>query len=391
MPDGFDLDTNLEDTLIPPGLTPPADEASLPEPSQPQAQDVDTSGVPGEASPGSSDASHSSLPSSLLSRAQQLGLPLDGINDTESLAQAILDQYAQLHPYAEYGRSALSQPVAQGNHAPSHQDYEQPAAEEFDEQKYFSEAWAVPELSQGAKFALEHGAFKVDESGMLVPDDTRPHLQSIALQYLKEINDYQQTKASLTEAYSANPVKYTLEKMWPVMEHRIRQMQHEHVQERFQQADHQRFEEKFKEDNASWLYNQARTALTPDGQRFVETVRELRSQGITDPQRLAAYALKLSGINTNPAPAAPAQQPAAPAAQDNRARDEHGRFLPAGKPAPAPTKQEAFLDKARRIAAPNSNQKGYVDGGMPVPDNEGDLDNIWTQGWATHTSGIAVK
>ena len=80
---------------------------------------------------------------------------LDNLAGGET-AEYILDQYVQTKPYAEYGRSALSAspPVA---HTKSHgqPDGVVDNAEEFDEQKYFSEAWTVPELSPGAKWAIE--------------------------------------------------------------------------------------------------------------------------------------------------------------------------------------------------------------------------------------------
>lgn len=319
-----------------------------------------------------------SLPQGLMARAQQAGLPLDGINDTESLASAILDQFVQSRPYAEYGRSALSnadprrEPAYEG-----HQD--QPEQVDFDEQDYFSKAWTVPTLSPGAEFALKHGAFTENDKGMIIP---AAGLEQIALPYIKEINDYQQAQLQQNESFRQNPVKFMAEKLLPYFEHKLSGRFQEYTQERFQEHEHRNFEEKFKAEN-TWLFDE-RGGLSQDGVKFRDTVAQLRAQGIRDPQVLADYAIKLAGISTT-------KQEPQQAAQEvqGRVRDEHGRFVPAGKPAPAPTKQESFIEKARRNAAAAGSQSGHGEsGGDYVVANEGELENMFTAAFKKHAAGV---
>lgn len=381
------LELNLEDTLVPQG-TPPSDEASLPNQQQaPAAEAVEE--VSSEHTP--------SLPPNLLTRAQQLGLPLDGIDSSDKLNEFLLDQFANLRPYADYGRSALAQPASVGNAAqernaqPSEQVDE---VDEFDEQKYFSEAWTVPELSAGAKFALNSGAFETNAQGMIVP---APGLEQIALPYIKEINDYQQARNSQNEAFAENPVKFLAEKLLPYFQHKFSPQFESITDQRFEQLAHQNFENQFKEENRSWLYTPDGSALTQDGQRFVETVRELRSQGITDPQKLATYAMRIAGVSTQ---AAPPSQPAVPNSppsatttnNEQRQRDDQGRFLPAGTPAPAPppkTKQESFIEQARRKAGAEASQGSYASGGEFNVANDGELENLWGEAWKAHSGAAA--
>jgi hypothetical protein len=393
MPNGLDLnlEENLEDTLIPPG-TPPDNEASLP--AQQQAP-VDG----GQGSEGLQPEQSGSMPPALLARAQQLGLPLDGIDSTDKFTELLLNQYAQSQPYADFGRSALSQPAGQyqPGSRPEQESDNEPDEVAFDEDKHFSEAWSVPSLSPGAKFALDHGAFDTNEQGMIVP---AKGLEQIALPYIKEINDYQQAKAQQNEAFIANPVRFTFEKMWPVLEHRMRAMHSELTGQRFEQFEHKNYEEKFIAENTAWLYTPDGQAFSPEGQRFKAAVADLKSRGFQGTvQELADYAMRFAGINPQAAQAPAPTQAAAtnppPSATtttaDQRQRDEHGRFIkPAGTPAPEPPKpkQESFIEEARRKAAHGASQSGRIETNDSVVGNEGELDSLWDEAWRAY-SGAA--
>jgi len=115
----------------------------------------------------------------------------------------------------------------------------------------------------------------------------------------------------------------------------------------------------------------------------------LRNNGINDPQILANYAIKIAGINTHAGSAAPATtngQPAGqgqPAPNTDKARDPQGRFLPAGTPAPVPpTKQETFIDRARRHLTNSDSRGGGLNSGADYQvANEADLENMFTDAW----------
>jgi hypothetical protein len=68
--------------------------------------------------------------------------------------------------------------------------------------------------------------------------------------------------------------------------------------------------------------------------------------------------------------------------------------LPAGTPAPLgppPTKQESFIDNARKQAAASSNQGSYTEaGGDYVVANEGELENMFDNAWRKHKAGAGV-
>ncbi len=170
-----------------------------------------------------------------------------------------------------------------------------------------------------------------------------------------------------------------------MLEERLGQQFQSYTQE--QQA--QTFEQQFVSEHKAWLHD-ANGKLTADGVKFAETVAELREKGITDPQTLAKYALSISGVNTKPQPV---QAPETGGKLEGRQRDEHGRLLPAGTPAPAvpKSKQESFIDDARRKASASSNQGSYTDtGGDAVVENEGELENMFTNEWKRHKAGAAA-
>lgn len=373
MPD--DLSLNLEEQT-PEVETPSTPEASLPPSQQEQAA---------EATP--------ALPPSLLARAQQAGLDgLDGIDSPDKFAEYLLDRYMQVQPYADYGRSALTQsgkqqlPDNQGHG--SADDDRDGGVDKFDENKYFSDAWQVPQLSPAASFLLEKGAFELNDLGMITP---AKGYESLAMPHLQEVQAYQQSKAAQNEAFAANPVKFMAEKLLPYFEHKFSDRWQNTVQERFQEYEHQNFEAKFIEDNKAWLYTADGKAFSPEGVRFRDAVAELREQGITDPQRLANLATRLAGIDTNKAGAGAqeARQEADPTPAQNKSTPpkdpQTGKFVKAEK-----SKQESFLDEMRRKAKAGTSQGSHeASGAAPVVSNDGELDAMFTKAFQEHMAGAA--
>lgn len=375
MPD--ELSLNLEEQ------TAEVDTPSTPEASLPQPQQEQTPETP-------------SLPSSLLARAQQAGLDgFDGIDSTDKFAEYLLDRYMQVQPYADYGRSALTQQPSQARQNGNEPKQPEQAADGeqggFDPDKYFSEAWSVPTLSPGAQMALKGGAFDTDDRGFIV---AAKGYEQFAMPYLKEINDYQQAKAQQNEAFAANPVKFMAEKLLPYFEHKFSDRWTNTVQERFQEYEHQNFETKFIEDNKAWLYTTDGKAFSPEGLKFRDAVAELREQGITDPQRLANYALKIAGINPESyagVGAQEARQDANPPSAPNKATPPKdpatGKFVKVEQPK---SKQESFLDEMRRKAKSGTSQGSHNgNGAEPVVSNDGELDSMFTKAFQEHMAGAA--
>lgn len=321
----------------------------------------------------------------LFEEAKAAGLELgEDIADSDGLARFLLSQYTQQRPYAEFGRSALSGTPAHPQQNQQVADDQDRGAEEtdsaFDEHKYFSEAWNVPELSPGAQWALKVGAVTTGDNGLIVAAEG-PGGQA-ALPYLQELNNYQQARAQLNEKFAENPVRFLAEKLLPYFENKFSSKFQELSQGSVRELEQQNFVNRFRSENASWLYNAAGTQFTEHGQRFADLVSELQSQGLADLATATQYALRImppptkeggdpNGQQATPAPAAP---------NNGRQRDEHGRYLPAGTPAPAP---KSFIDKAKQRAMTGHSQLGTE---ATVVANEGDLDSMWDNAWRAHST-----
>lgn len=364
------IDLNLEDQLVPPAAeqTPPADAGASQSAGAAQPEVTPPSG----------------LAANWMQRAQAAGLPLDGINDTEGLLNVVLDRYVQERPYSDYGRQALTHPQSQPT---SGDDEDEEIEEEFNEESYFQKAWSVPKLSPGAQFALDNGAFTENDRGMIIP---AAGLENHAIPYLQEISNYQASMKAQNESFRQNPVAFMAKALAPWLDNRYSGQLQTISNEIVQEHQHTAFEDRFKAEHKGWLFTPDGKALSPEGTKFKEAVAELREQGIKDPQRLANYAMKLAGINPQAAPITEVPvQSATEGKLAGRARDEQGRLLPAGTPAPPPapvTKQQSFIDKARQQAAQTGSQQGYAEAGEFNVANDGELENMFTQGWKRHVA-----
>lgn len=358
----------LEDQLVP---QVPEEQSQPAEAAPPQPQ----AGGP---------ASAPALPPSLLQRAQQAGLPLDGINDTEGLAQAILDQYIQSRPYADYGRSSLANsPAVNPNQRPADQDAAEDEQESFDVDGHFQGLWKVPEVSQEAKFLIQNGAIVQDEEGRFV---AKQGYESLALPHLSAVNAANMARQEqLRSFFDNNPYKTTYDGLKPAFERMVDARVQQILEQRFSERDQGSYVEQFVNENRGWLMNPDGQTISPQGQKFQEAVQELRDSGITDPKQLAKYAMKLAGIDTH---AGSGQQDAGkdaaaiPAPNTGLQRDGQGRFLPAGTPAPAappPKPQETFLDKARKASTQAASQADFGENNPDyVPGNDGELENMFS-------------
>lgn len=341
------------------------------------------------------EAAASSLPASLMSRAQAAGLQLDGISSADQLAEQVLDRYLQDRAYAEYGRSSLAGngPNRQPNQPDSQDGGEtDPVEEAFDEQGHFSNLWNVPALDDACKYAIQNGLVVLGEDGIF---QAKPGMEAHVLPLLQTINQSHLSQKELVgKLFEGNFYQNVDKGLWPAFESRLNRMLDERLNGRFsdyqKQVTEQSFVDKFVTDNKAWLYDATGNNLSADGIKFQQTVEELRKNGITDPQVLANYAIKIAGINTHAGSAAQATatgQPAGqgqPAPNSGKARDEHGRFLPAGTPAPVPqkTKQESFLDKARRSVTNSDSRSGGLNSGADYQiSNEAELENLFSDAW----------
>lgn len=323
----------------------------------------------------------------LFEEARSAGIEFgEDITDDTSLARFLLQQYQNDRPYAEYGRSSLSRPEQnsqQGGQEPRDPDVGGSPADDFDEHKFFSEAWNVPQLSQGAQWALKHGVFQEGKAGLLEP---APGLEQAALPYLKEINDYQRAKAQLHESFSDNPIKFLAEKLTPYFQHKLSSQFEQLSQQSTKTYEEQSFVERFKAEHGSWLYTNNGQAYTKHGQEFSNLVSELTQEGMSL-QAATKYALRIM-----PPPAKEGGDPKDPqgttptaAPTPDRERNERGQFVkpaPAKAP-PAPKKDPTFVEKAKQRAMASHAAVGATHENTVVA-SEGDLDSMWDSAWRAH-------
>lgn len=374
---------NLEEMF---GSAPAAPEKPEAQPTQPSQQEPSTTQTQA-STPAPSQPAVPSLPPSLLSRAQAAGLPLDGIDSSDKLAEAIMDRYLQDRAYADYGRQSLAtstsnqaNPQANEKYGSGEGNSSQAVADEFDLEGHFGGLWKASELSEQAKFLIDRGAVVLGEDGMFV---AKPGFEAWALPHLSAINEAHQTRESqLRSFFEGNPYKAIYEAIRPAFEHEFGRKAQEESQRALTEYQQVNFVEKFQNDNKAWLFDAAGN-LTAQGNAFRSAVAELREQGISDPQKLAAWAMKIAGIVPQ---ASQPSTPPAPTPSQDRQRDEQGRYLPAGTPAPAApppvSKQESFIDQARRQAALHESRGGGI---AHNPDyqivNEGELENMFSTAW----------
>jgi hypothetical protein len=338
-----------------------------------------------------------SLPESIASRMQAAGLDTNGIDSQDKLHDYLLRTYESTRPYAEFGKSALSQ---QPGNVAGKQSNPEPAADQqdeppdFDLDGHFNTLWKTPELDPAAQYAVQAGIVQLGEDGLF---EAVPGREALALPVLNKLNEARMTEREQMQGlFKGNFYSNTFKAYQPAIEHLVNQRLEAALAERFQQRDHQGFEEKFIEQNRAWLYGPDGQSFSADGQKFVNAVTMLKSGGVNEPQKLAEWALKLAGINTHAGSAGDVASPAAPvppAPNNGNPRDEQGRFIKgAGTPPvtaePPKSKQESFLDDARRKAALSQSQGGYT-GNEPVVASDGELDSMWTNDWKKHVAGAA--
>jgi hypothetical protein len=202
-------------------------------------------------------------------------------------------------------------------------------------------------------------------------------------------------KEQMQNLFKGNFYKNIYEALVPALRHELSQDFTKYSQESVSQYEQEAFIEKFKADNSAILYTPDGTAFTDYGLKFNQAVEKYMAKGMSLNDAIeVAQAIVPKPQATNgqsPVQSETNGQDAQVAAKASEAkpRDEHGRYLPAGTPAPVvKSKQESFMDDARRKAAASSSQQSYSEaGGNLVTD--GDPENIWSQAWNKH-KGVAA-
>lgn len=366
-PDNLDLDTAFTQAQPDTSTT-----ASPPSP----AADV--------SAPASAAPTQPALSQDWISQAQAAGLPLDGINSESDLLGAVLKAYASDRPFAQHGRTALAVGQSQVNQA--EQGTKDEGSDEevaFDAEKHFSGLWNAPQLDNAAQFAIQNGIVRLGDSGLY---EAAPGFEAMALPILNNLNQsHISQKQQLQKFFEGNPFRSIYDAILPALKHELSTEFKQYSQQSLQGYEREAFADQWRRENADWLFKNGQ--LTDHGRKYQEAENYFLAKGVTDLKDLAELAMLKAGINPQAIrdaakpPAAPVAQPADPAVPQNqdRPRGPDGKFLPA-PPAKEPTKQESFIEKAKRMAGASNSSSGYTEGvpGHAVAASQGDLDSMFT-------------
>jgi hypothetical protein len=335
-----------------------------------------------------------------LERARAAGLSLDGVENHEKLSEFLLSRYEQERPYIDLGRQSLASQPSHQNAAAENDSVAEEQPPEFDLDGHFNGLWSVPQIEPHAQFLIDNGAVQLNpETGLYEP---KPGLEAMVLPHLNNLNQaHVSQKQNVQNLFKGNFYSNLDKGLWPAVEYRVQKLLNERINGSFQQYQQQQsaqgFERDFISQHKAWLYAADGRTFTEKGKAFTDAVAALQAHGMTDPAQLAEWAmLRIGGVPQTHA--GNGQQEAgrdatAPAPNAVRAKDPvTGQFVktPAGTPAPV-SKQESFLDSARKQAGISSNQAGYNDNGSDaVIGNNDELENMWGNAWNKHRTGAAA-
>lgn len=357
---------SLEDVLVN-----PPDAAPLPEPNTPPAP----------------DQAAFSLPPAISTRMQSLGLKADGIDSHDKAYEFLLSQYEQSKPYAEFGRSTLASRPHPTAERETEQVDETPAQDEFDLDGHFSSLWKAPQIDDSAKFLISNGIVELGEDGLYA---AKPGYEAMALPVLNSLNQaHIAQREQMKSLFEGNFYQNIDKGLWPAVEYRVKQMLQEQLGQQFQHRDQVQSEqsliEKFREANAAFLYTPDGTAFTEAGQKFSNIVDQYMQKGLplADAIEVARAFVPLNNVGGQQD--AGGKEAAATNTKGPTKDPVTGKFVKS-----EPTKQESFLDDAKRKAGQGSNQGGYADAENVIA-NDGELDNLWDAGWQRHkAAGVAA-
>lgn len=344
-------------------------------PAQEAPAQASTETVSGEAeAPASSQASaqpvQQTQPNQLMQAAARLGLQVtEGQSPEEiamaamrrlheassgiQLAQQIAPQMQQFQEYLEAQKKAQ---------APQ----QQPAEEEWTPESHFKKAWGGPqwnprydELIQGGMVVLD------DETNLYKP---APGYELSLAAEAQSLNEAQSYRAKFWQNLTkGNPYESIYQSMLEPMQRQWKQDIDNYIQQREQASKIDAATDSFLSENDGWMYAQdpltGQRVTTPEGEKFLDTVRELRSMGVTDTIKILDIAKRLHGIQ---------QKPAEQAVQQSNTGG-HGASQ-------VQSPQQTFLDSAKNKAMHKPSPSGRsADDTAPEDLRGADLENVFVR------------
>ena len=390
--DNSDINSIFVDALGDVGREPEATDPSPPapesvpdpevvEPADPPADDIpDTDVEPDPEAPAADpDPQPSDTLNELLNKATELGISTAGMTSEQELAEAILEQIRVMQPEVRYAQSVRAQLAQRAQQQPVEQ---QPPSDAWDTNKYFEEKWGGPVWKPEYTAAAERGLVTRNEDGNWTPT---PGNEIAAGALAGEMNAATLHRQQFWENLgNGNFYQST----WGVLEKPIEQKIEEMVQQMLESREYSNRQasavERFEQENAHWLFQRDPSTgeMVPSelGSQLIGRVRRLQQRGIGSAEEALEEALIGFPVPENPQN--PAPNPPNPVANANPSANNQPNEPPENSGGGVQkTKQETFLDRARRVQSHSASTRGADSEEAPQVQTEGDLNTFFERAY----------
>lgn len=339
-------------------------------------QEAQGEAVASEADEGEGDDAPESNLESLLQTAREYGISIDGVRNEAELSERVLGQIRRMQ-----GILAQQRQSEQQRQQPPQEPVQQDSGEEeWDPRSHFKTKYGGPEWKEEYNQAINSGVIQRDEETGLWR--AARGFEAIAGPMAEEVNAAQQHAAQFWQGLTrGNPYENIYSAIADPIERMVQDRVEQLLEQKFEQAQKQSAVSRFESENQSWMYqtdpDTGTRVLSSDGQRFVDTVSELRGSGIEDPATLIKLAQKYTGLGgATPAAAQQAAvQQAAAQSSPPKQSEATGAKAPAAKTQEA--QQQSFLENAQRIAQHSPSARGRASEDGPQVMTEGDLESFF--------------
>lgn len=257
----------------------------------------------------------------LRKQVADLGLKTNGTETPEQLSEALINQLRTMQPMAQYAQQVMPHADDFNRYLES-QKNPQPQApqepeQEWTEESYFQDKYGGPTWKSEFQNAIEQGIVMRDpDTGLWT---SAPGAEIMAANILGDMNAAQQHSSSFWQKLSqGNPYQEIYGAVKEPLLKEVEALVAQTLRQREQQSNQTNYVSSFEDNNASWLYEIDPTTgsqvPTERGNQFFDAIDEIKADGITDPEKVLKYAMKMVGPPP-PAQAPPAVEPVQQQAQ----------------------------------------------------------------------------
>lgn len=312
-----------------------------------------------------------------LEQARELGINVPENATIDDVANAVIQQYREMTPYANYGRGLM--PHAQQISdllVRSTQQPEPPPADpepEWNPSDHFKQQWNAPEWKEQYNVAIQNGMVERNpQTGLF---QAAPGYEQMVIGILPGLNEAHQFQAQKWQGLMrGNPYENFYEALREPFQRSWTEDIRKEIERQFGRQQRMGEVQRFEQENAAWMYQQDQTGNyvpTEQGREFLGHVKMLRENGMRDPGQIINVATRMMGASLQQ-PAQP-QQPQQQAPQGS----ESPNTIPFQQPKPSP--QQTFLQNAldRAGHSPQSGAATVDSPDAPVHMSQGDLENAF--------------